>query len=145
MKINTAFHLSLLACIASVSADKHLLCCCSTKAGCDIASTQQVINERSPPGSWVMNHENWTKELGAPFACMDCYASAINMEGMDDGWIGGVEMSRACDKLPSKKGSSCFSPKGRKEEGPASTTIGKKENRPAASKEVTLPLPSNPV
>lgn len=39
-----------------------------------------------------------------------CYAYAVNTVGMDDGFIGGDEISDLCSKRPGKPGSKCFDP-----------------------------------
>ncbi|TLD23709.1 Guanine nucleotide-binding protein alpha-3 subunit [Venturia nashicola] len=95
--------LSLLAWHATVSASKHKFCCCWTKEiGCDISSTQRIINARVPHGSWAMSSKSWAEADGAPVACEKCYAYARDLQGTDDGWIGGDEMSDLCEAEPTK-------------------------------------------
>ncbi|TLD36415.1 hypothetical protein E2P81_ATG03304 [Venturia nashicola] len=107
MKFSVA--LSLLVCIVSVSANKHTYCCCSNKDGCDIGTTEAVVNSHVPSEGWVMDGQTWTEgQNGAPFACTGCYAFAVNYSGIDDGFLGGDEFNKACRAQLKGSGSKCF-------------------------------------
>ncbi|TID20663.1 hypothetical protein E6O75_ATG05427 [Venturia nashicola] len=114
MRISIALTASLLACIASISGEKHKYCCCSNKKdGCLTDETKAVMKDHKTGGVWQISPYSYYFYQGATFECDNCYLIAIKNDltgaKAEDGFIGGEQMSNECAKQHA--GSSCWDPK----------------------------------
>ncbi|TLD38140.1 hypothetical protein E2P81_ATG03815 [Venturia nashicola] len=126
MKLSIA--LSLLTYIASISAETHQYCCCSskTKNQCLHDETTWVRDYHKGPEVWKFYDGTFSDSDGAPFNCNNCYLYASLDHG--DGLIGGEQMSNECDKY--SVGSSCFDPPTKDEDKDKKKKKKKKKHHP---------------
>ncbi|QDS72668.1 hypothetical protein FKW77_002838 [Venturia effusa] len=93
---------ALLMGIVSVSGGAYDLCCCATfKGGCDIDSTNKVVDmvkNLKKPLPWKIDPEYYDKEHDkAPHACRACYAQELPSKDHDQK-IGAKQMTGFCNK-----------------------------------------------